>query len=457
MEKKTLGSFLTALRKANGMTQKDLADRLNVSDKAVSRWERDENYPDLALLPVIADLFGVTTDELLRGERRTGDAAVSTERSERQLQYLVDTVTFRYIAGSLIAISVVICCFILQLVCIKLTSVFYWDWDEVSGFVFVYGEVSERVIRMITTTILFGAWIAACLFVGLSYWTSHRKLSAADDSEIAAAGKRKIRKAFLSEAVFLIAFIPLVISVGIPDFTSDLVTGLGLFSVIFVIGTVLLSPLPKRLRSFLSLYPLKTEKTRKVFARKTVILSVLSVLIWGTVIFLGESTNGAFFGPGRWFFNKQSFCNYMSEECEDDEARVTGCTCRKLIGKFRLYESIPTAGNNNRSEYAGETLEGSGIRQADLERGYAYRIGEEESLSFEYRNGKADTVILSGNPSMLPIRTFTKTGRDIGFAVWFILCFAIPSATGAFVFRIKKKLSLTENKVTEMAENDYLS
>ena len=41
MEKKTIGGFIAALRKANGMTQKDLAERLNVSDKTVSRWERE--------------------------------------------------------------------------------------------------------------------------------------------------------------------------------------------------------------------------------------------------------------------------------------------------------------------------------------------------------------------------------------------------------------------------------
>ena len=54
MEKKTIGGFIAALRKANGMTQKDLAERLNVSDKTVSRWERDEGSPDLSVIPVIA-------------------------------------------------------------------------------------------------------------------------------------------------------------------------------------------------------------------------------------------------------------------------------------------------------------------------------------------------------------------------------------------------------------------
>ena len=71
MEAKTIGKFITALRKANGMTQKDLAEKLNVSDKTISRWERDEGAPDLSMIPVIAEIFNVTCDELLRGERKS--------------------------------------------------------------------------------------------------------------------------------------------------------------------------------------------------------------------------------------------------------------------------------------------------------------------------------------------------------------------------------------------------
>lgn len=66
MERKTIGSFIAALRKANGMTQKELADRLLVSDKAVRRWERDQCAPDISPIPVIAEPFGVTSDELLK-------------------------------------------------------------------------------------------------------------------------------------------------------------------------------------------------------------------------------------------------------------------------------------------------------------------------------------------------------------------------------------------------------
>ncbi len=96
MEKKTIGSFIAVLRKANGMTQKELGDKLFVSDKTISRWERDECTPELSLIPVMADLFGITTDELLRGERKREDVsseettAYRKAKSERQMRVLLE-------------------------------------------------------------------------------------------------------------------------------------------------------------------------------------------------------------------------------------------------------------------------------------------------------------------------------------------------------------------------------
>ena len=69
MEKKTMGSFMSALRKARGLTQQEVADILMVSNKTVSKWERDEGCPEIMMLPAIAELFEVTVDELLKGER----------------------------------------------------------------------------------------------------------------------------------------------------------------------------------------------------------------------------------------------------------------------------------------------------------------------------------------------------------------------------------------------------
>lgn len=84
MDRKSIGAFIAALRKANGMTQKDLAELLHVSDKTVSRWEVGDGAPDLALIPLIAEIFGVACDELLRGERRPDAAANETTPPRRK-------------------------------------------------------------------------------------------------------------------------------------------------------------------------------------------------------------------------------------------------------------------------------------------------------------------------------------------------------------------------------------
>ena len=111
MEKKTMGGFLAVLRKANGMTQRELAEKLSVSDKAVSRWERDECAPDLTLIPVIADIFGVTTDEILRGERKTEgetNPEYQKEKSKKQMQNLFEKALLRFKDRSWISTGIAI-------------------------------------------------------------------------------------------------------------------------------------------------------------------------------------------------------------------------------------------------------------------------------------------------------------------------------------------------------------
>lgn len=104
---KSMGQFMAALRKANGLTQQDVADRLNVSNKAVSRWERDETAPDISLLPAIAEMFGVTCDELIRGERSTGEQSVTEgakTRTEKQVKALINRSSGRLETLTLIAL-----------------------------------------------------------------------------------------------------------------------------------------------------------------------------------------------------------------------------------------------------------------------------------------------------------------------------------------------------------------
>ena len=70
MDAVKIGAFLCALRRERGWTQQEAAARLGVTDKTVSKWETARGLPDIAVLPALAALYGVTADELLAGARR---------------------------------------------------------------------------------------------------------------------------------------------------------------------------------------------------------------------------------------------------------------------------------------------------------------------------------------------------------------------------------------------------
>ena len=66
MGKQSLGAKITSLRKEKGMTQLELADKMGVTDKAVSKWERDLSFPDFSSMPKLAEIFGISVDELMQ-------------------------------------------------------------------------------------------------------------------------------------------------------------------------------------------------------------------------------------------------------------------------------------------------------------------------------------------------------------------------------------------------------
>ena len=66
MRQQTFGTMITALRKEQGMTQLELAEKMGVTDKAVSKWERDLSFPDINSLPKLAEIFHVSVDELMQ-------------------------------------------------------------------------------------------------------------------------------------------------------------------------------------------------------------------------------------------------------------------------------------------------------------------------------------------------------------------------------------------------------
>ncbi|MCD8053783.1 MAG: helix-turn-helix domain-containing protein [Lachnospiraceae bacterium] len=76
MNKQTLGTMIASLRKEKGMTQSALAEKMGVTDKAVSKWERDLSCPDVNSIPQLAEILGVSVDELMQMKK-------SPDRSEK--------------------------------------------------------------------------------------------------------------------------------------------------------------------------------------------------------------------------------------------------------------------------------------------------------------------------------------------------------------------------------------
>ena len=99
------GKRIQALRKDHGWTQKELAERLCVSDKAVSKWERGLNYPDMALLEPLAKVLDTTVIELLgiehvpEAEKVEAVTAVAAEETERLRQEICSRALICLFAG----------------------------------------------------------------------------------------------------------------------------------------------------------------------------------------------------------------------------------------------------------------------------------------------------------------------------------------------------------------------
>lgn len=76
----TLGARIAELRKRKGYTQEEFSNMLGVSAQAVSKWENDLSCPDIMLIPQVASIFGITTDELLTGKAPEKEEVKETVR-----------------------------------------------------------------------------------------------------------------------------------------------------------------------------------------------------------------------------------------------------------------------------------------------------------------------------------------------------------------------------------------
>ena len=156
--KTTLAKNITALRQSHKMTQIELAEKLNYSDKAVSKWERGESMPDVAVLKAIADLFGVTLDYLLEENHEEQSDSVAEPKAETPAAAHRNRKVVTTLSILLVWLVATTCFIALDIVCPEAKA----KWLS-----FVYGVPASMIVWLVFNSIWFNPrrnyWIISFL------------------------------------------------------------------------------------------------------------------------------------------------------------------------------------------------------------------------------------------------------------------------------------------------------
>ena len=138
--KTTVANNLIALRKSKGLTQADVANALNYSDKSVSKWEHADSLPDISILSALADMYGVTLDYLTHEDAEERLSYINEKEKperERQLTIEVLTVTIVFLCATILFVYGY--CFasvptqdfwIAYLWAIPISALFLWNYNR---------------------------------------------------------------------------------------------------------------------------------------------------------------------------------------------------------------------------------------------------------------------------------------------------------------------------------------
>lgn len=139
MDTKKIGRFIAENRKAKGMTQKELAEKLNVSDKTVSRWENGNYMPDLSMLKPLSEVLGISLNELLSGEYITQENVI--EKAEASIASTLEY-SHRKIEKSKtkVYLTIVACVYGMLFIWFLLNAVFFAEVPYQSGDVSQWEE-----------------------------------------------------------------------------------------------------------------------------------------------------------------------------------------------------------------------------------------------------------------------------------------------------------------------------
>lgn len=315
MEKKTIGKFISALRRANGMTQKELAELLYVSDKTVSRWECDECTPDLSLIPAIADIFGVTADELLRGERRSREAVESDDDDSSKNLRAFSNKVFKnslrrrktaYENLTWISFGILFCGLITAMIC----NLFF---SGALGFFLSAIFIAAAVICQV------------CFLKNTLFPTDDDDERLEDYRKYNTSVTHRAIALYIAAAVMLSALLPMAVITdaytGV-DFSAWILLTLicGGIALIVAYFIYIFAIKPRLLRSARLIYTEKAVELHKK-ERKLLLKTTAVALILGAVLFVGaavvESIDAVIFAKGYTFDNYEDFKAFMEEVATD--------------------------------------------------------------------------------------------------------------------------------------------
>lgn len=143
MKNEKMGQLISELRKSNQMTQKDLAAKLHVSDKAVSKWERGLSFPDISLLLPLSDILGVTIAELLNGEKNNSEETNMKASIHNALEYGVKTAMCKIkmtqnIWAAVFTFFLLLAIIVVSLINLMVSNTFTWSLIPISVSIFAW-------------------------------------------------------------------------------------------------------------------------------------------------------------------------------------------------------------------------------------------------------------------------------------------------------------------------------
>lgn len=144
MNNEQMAKFILELRKSKKMTQKDLAEKLNVTDKAVSKWERGLSYPDISLLSPLAEILGVTTNELLNGKISISASVHQTDTVIKTALQYADKAThnksknLRTIWKIVISVTFLLAIIICSICNVAISGTFTWSLYPIFSIIFAW-------------------------------------------------------------------------------------------------------------------------------------------------------------------------------------------------------------------------------------------------------------------------------------------------------------------------------